>query len=114
MRLQKLTSLETGKLIEELNELNTQIIYFKKVLDSYDEQSSIIKKELEEVSNKYGDDRKTEIIPISGDLSIEDMIAEEDMVVTISHNGYIKRLPVAPGKHKTGRKRNERSKYKTR
>ena len=98
MRLQKLTSLETGKLIEELQELNTQIIYFKKVLDSYDEQSLIIKKELEEVSNKYGDDRKTEIIPISGDLSIEDMIAEEDMVVTISHNGYIKRLPVATWK----------------
>ena len=55
-------------------------------------------KELEEVANKYGDDRKTEIIPISGDLSIEDMIADEDMVVTISHNGYIKRLPVSTWK----------------
>ena len=98
MRLQKLTSLETGKLIEELNELNADILYYKKILDSHEEQSSIIKKELEEVANKYGDDRKTEIIPISGDLSIEDMIADEDMVVTISHNGYIKRLPVSTWK----------------
>ena len=98
MRLQKLTSLETGKLIEELNDLNTKIIYYKKVLESHEEQSIIIKKELEEVSSKYGDERKTEIIPISGDLSIEDMIADEDMVVTISHNGYIKRLPVSTWK----------------
>ena len=98
MRLQKLTSLETGKLLEELEELNTQIIYYKKVLENREEQSSIIKKELEQVEEKYGDERKTEIIPISGDLSIEDMIADEDMVVTISHNGYIKRLPVSTWK----------------
>jgi DNA gyrase subunit A len=98
MRLQKLTSLETGKLLEELNELNTQIIYYKKILESREEQSSIIKKELEDVEEKYGDERKTEIIPISGDLSIEDMIADEDMVITISHNGYIKRLPVSTWK----------------
>jgi DNA gyrase subunit A len=98
MRLQKLTSLETGKLLEELNELNTQIIYYKKILESREEQSSIIKKELEDVEEKYGDERKTEIIPISGDLSIEDMIADEDMVITISHKGYIKRLPVSTWK----------------
>ena len=98
MRLQKLTSLETGKLLEELEELNNQIIYYKKVLEDREEQSSIIKKELEEVEQKYGDERKTEIIPISGDLSIEDMIADEDVVVTISHNGYIKRLPVSTWK----------------
>ena len=61
-------------------------------------QSSIIKEELLEIDQKYGDTRKTEIIPISGDLSIEDMIADEDMVVTISHNGYIKRLPVTTWK----------------
>jgi DNA gyrase subunit A len=98
MRLQKLTSLETGKLLEELGELNTHIIYYKKVLESKEEQSFIIKKELEDVEEKYGDERKTEIIPISGDLSIEDMIADEDMVITISHNGYIKRLPVSTWK----------------
>ena len=98
MRLQKLTSLETGKLLEELGELNKQIIYYKKILESREEQSSIIKKELEDIAEKYGDERKTEIIPISGDLSVEDMIADEDMVVTISHNGYIKRLPVSTWK----------------
>ena len=98
MRLQKLTSLETGKLLEELGELNTQIIYYKKVLENREEQSSIIKRELTGVAEKYGDARKTEIIPISGDLSIEDMIADKDMVVTISHNGYIKRLPVSTWK----------------
>ena len=98
MRLQKLTSLETGKLLEELNELQKKIIYYKEILDNYELQSSIIKEELLEIEDKYGDDRKTEIIPISGDLTIEDMIADEDMVVTISHNGYIKRLPVSTWK----------------
>jgi len=98
MRLQKLTSLETGKLLEELNELQKQIIHYKNILDNYELQSTIIKEELLEIENKYGDDRKTEIIPISGDLTIEDMIADEDMVVTISHNGYIKRLPVSTWK----------------
>ena len=98
MRLQKLTSLETGKLLEELSELQKKIIHYKNILDNYEIQSSIIKEELLEIENKYGDDRKTEIIPISGDLTIEDMIADEDMVVTISHNGYIKRLPVSTWK----------------
>ena len=98
MRLQKLTSLETDKLIEELKELQKQIIYYNEILNSYEKQSSIIKEELLEIEEKYGDDRKTEIIPISGDLTIEDMIADEDMVVTISHNGYIKRLPVSTWK----------------
>jgi len=98
MRLQKLTSLETDKLIEELTELQKQIVYFNEILNSYEIQSSIIKEELLQVEEKYGDDRKTEIIPISGDLTIEDMIADEDMVVTISHNGYIKRLPVSTWK----------------
>ena len=98
MRLQKLTSLETDKLLEELHELQKKIIHYKDILDNYELQSSIIKEELLEVENKYGDERKTEIIPISGDLTIEDMIADEDMVVTISHNGYIKRLPVSTWK----------------
>ena len=98
MRLQKLTSLETDKLIEEYNELQKQIIYFKDILENTTTQNKIIKEELLNVEEKYGDERKTEIIPISGDLTIEDMIAEEDMVVTISHNGYIKRLPVTTWK----------------
>jgi len=98
MRLQKLTSLETDKLIDELTELQKQIINYNEILNSYEKQSSIIKEELIEIESKYGDERKTEIIPISGDLTIEDMIADEDMVVTISHNGYIKRLPVSTWK----------------
>ena len=98
MRLQKLTSLETDKLLEELSELQKKIIYYKEILDNHEIQSTIIKEELLEIESKYGDERKTEIIPISGDLTIEDMIADEDMVVTISHNGYIKRLPVSTWK----------------
>jgi len=98
MRLQKLTSLETDKLIEELKELHKQIIYFKDILSNHALQNKIIKEELLNVDEKYGDKRKTEIIPISGDLTIEDMIADEDMVVTITHNGYIKRLPVSTWK----------------
>tara|TARA_Y100000590_G_scaffold286956_1_gene322857 strand:+ start:1076 stop:3565 length:2490 start_codon:yes stop_codon:yes gene_type:complete len=98
MRLQKLTSLETDKLIEEFEELQKQILYFKDVLSNHDKQSEIIKEELLGVREKYADERKTQIIPVSGSLSVEDMIAEEDMVVTISHNGYIKRLPVSTWK----------------
>ena len=98
MRLQKLTSLETDKLLEELREIQKKIIYYKEILDNHEIQSNIIKEELLEIDSKYGDERKTEIIPISGDLTIEDMIADEDMVVTISHNGYIKRLPVSTWK----------------
>ena len=98
MRLQKLTSLETDKLIEEHNELQKKIKHYNDVLSNHELQSTIIKEELIEIKEKYGDERKTEIIPFSGDLSIEDMIADEDMVVTITHNGYIKRLPVSTWK----------------
>ncbi len=92
MRLQKLTSLETDKIIEEYNGLLVLIKDLKEILQSEDRQSEIIKTEFEEILEKYGDDRKTNIIEGSGTLSIEDMIAEEDMVITITHNGYIKRL----------------------
>ena len=92
MRLQKLTSLETDKIIEEYNGLINLIKELKEILESKEKQSEIIKKEFEEILEKYGDERKTNIIEGSGTLSIEDMIAEEDMVITITHNGYIKRL----------------------
>jgi len=98
MRLQKLTSLETENLINEYNQLQEQIIFYKEILSDHGRQSKIIKEELLNIEEKYGDERKTEIISISGTLSLEDMIAEEDMVVTISHNGYIKRLPVSTWK----------------
>ena len=95
MRLQKLTSLEIDKVVEEYNELQELIKKLNEILISKELQDGIIKEELEGVLEKYGDERKTEIIPFSGDLSIEDMIADEDMVVTITHKGYIKRLPTA-------------------
>ena len=95
MRLQKLTSLEIDKVVEEYKELQSIIKKLNQILISKDLQDGIIKEELNTVLEKYGDERKTEIIPFSGDLSVEDMIADEDMVVTITHNGYIKRLPTA-------------------
>jgi DNA gyrase subunit A len=95
MRLQKLTSLETDKLIEEHNELIVLINSLKEILNNKTKQDEIIKEELKNIEEKYGDERKSEIIPISGNLTLEDMIAEEEMVVTISHNGYIKRLPTS-------------------
>ena len=98
MRLQKLTSLEVDKVVEEYNELQLLIKKLNDILNDYSLQSNIIKDELLEIQDRYGDERKSEIIPISGDLTIEDMIADEDMVVTITHNGYIKRVPTASWK----------------
>ena len=92
MRLQKLTSLEIDKVVEEFNELQILIKELNEILKSHTLQNDIIKKELNYLLDKYGDERRTEIIPFSGDLSVEDMIAEEDMVLTITHKGYIKRL----------------------
>jgi len=93
MRLQKLTSLEVEKVVEEYNELQLLIKNLNDILNDYNLQSNIIKSEMLEMQERYGDKRKSEIIPISGDLTVEDMIADEDMVVTITHNGYIKRVP---------------------
>ena len=94
MRLQKLTSLEIDKVIEEHKELQELIKKLKYILENHEKQSQIIKDELSTILEKHGDNRRTEIIPFSGDLSLEDMIADEEMIVTITHNGYIKRLPV--------------------
>ena len=95
MRLQKLTSLEIDKVVSEYNQIQKLIKELNNILKNHNVQSEIIKEELLNVLERYGDERKSEIIPISGDLSIEDMIADDDMVVTITHNGYIKRLPAA-------------------
>ncbi|MDP6936366.1 MAG: DNA gyrase subunit A [Candidatus Marinimicrobia bacterium] len=98
MRLQRLTSLEVDKIITELKEIIEIISQLKQVLESYDLQSDIIRSEFAEIGDRYNDERRSEIIPVSGDLSIEDIIADEDMVVTITHNGYIKRLPASTWK----------------
>jgi DNA gyrase subunit A len=94
MRLARLTALEIGKLEEELAEVRGFIKKFKSILASQPKRMGILKDELDELAKKFGNDRRTEIIADVGDFSVEDLIAEEDMVVTISHSGYIKRIPV--------------------
>ncbi|MDB4906826.1 MAG: gyrase subunit [Gemmatimonadetes bacterium] len=94
MRLAKLTGLEIEKLEEELAEVRTTIAALRKLLASKEDRMALMKAELVEVTRKYGDDRRSEITSDEGEFTIEDLIAEEDMVVTISHTGYIKRTPV--------------------
>ncbi len=94
MRLQRLTGLERDKINDEYLGLLKDIAYFKEILGSERMVLSIIKGELADIRNEYGDPRRTEIIEATRELTIEDMIVEEDMVVTISHSGYIKRNPI--------------------
>jgi len=109
MRLHRLTGLERDKIINEYNEVLAQIARLKEILGSEVEILKIIRAELIEVKENYDDPRRTEIIAKTKDLSIEDLIVEEDMVVTVSHSGYIKRNAVSlyrsqrrGGKGKTG------------
>jgi len=95
MRLQRLTGLERAKILEERDEVLKQIARFKEILGDDREVYKIIVDELYEVKKLHADARRTEIVDESTEISIEDMIAEEDMVVTISHEGYIKRNAVA-------------------
>jgi DNA gyrase subunit A len=95
MRLQRLTGLERQKIEEEYRELLKLIERLKAILENKQLRMQIIKDELSEVKRLYGDERRTEIITNYEELSIEDMIAEEDMVITISHRGNIKRFPVS-------------------
>ena len=94
MRLRQLTGLEQDKLREEYDELLKTIEDLKDILDKKERRMSIIKEELFEVKEKYGDDRRSEIDFAGGDFSIEDMIPDEQVVITISHAGYIKRTPL--------------------
>lgn len=92
MRLQRLTGLERQKIEDEYHELLKQIEYLNNILSSREMRMSIIKNELAELKAKYGDERRTEIVDEQDEMTVEDLIAEEDMVITISHQGYIKRL----------------------
>jgi len=94
MRLARLTALEVTKLEEELREVRKFIKECKEILASKPRRMKILKEELAELSHGFGDERRTEIVTDQGEFSIEDLIAEEDMVITVSHAGYIKRLPV--------------------
>jgi DNA gyrase subunit A len=92
MPLQRLTGLERDKIDSEFNELQITIADLRDILDSRDRQMQIIKSELDEMVDRFGDERRTEIVYAAEEFDIEDLIAEEDMVVTISHEGYIKRM----------------------
>jgi DNA gyrase subunit A len=94
MRLRQLTGLEQDKLHQEYKELLKQIDYLKSVLADITLRMAIIKEELLEIKEKYGDGRKTEIVPNAEEFNPEDFYADEEMVITISHMGYIKRTPL--------------------
>ena len=94
MQLQRLTGLERQKILDEMAELLKTIERLRAILGSEKLLMQIIVDELKDVQRKYGDDRRTEIIEDSGELSIEDLIAEEDMAITVSNTGYIKRTPI--------------------
>ena len=94
MRLAKLTGLEIEQLEAELAEVRATIADLQDILGNETRRYQIIKDELLEVADRYGDDRRTEILGETGDLSLEDLIPDEEMVITVSHTGYIKRVPV--------------------
>ncbi len=94
MRLHRLTGLEQEKIIEEYENILKDIARYREILDSDRIVLDIIKGELSEIQEEFGDSRRTEIIEVTKELTLADMIAEEDMVVTISKNGYIKRNPI--------------------
>jgi len=102
MRLQKLTGLERKKVEDEYREVIKLIEKLKAILKSKALQMKIVEEELQEVKKKYGDPRRTEIVYKAEEFRIEDMIAEENVVITISHNGYLKRFPVS-GYRRQGR-----------
>jgi DNA gyrase subunit A len=95
MRLARLTALERDKLEAELKDVRALIRELRSILASREKRMAILKGEMDELEKKYGDPRRTEIVSEVGDFTIEDLIAEEDMVITISHEGYIKRIPVS-------------------
>ncbi len=95
MRLARLTSLEIEKLEAELAEVRAEIKELKSILASKERRFEILKSELDDMVKRFGDPRRSEIVADEGEFSVEDLIAEEDMVITISHTGYIKRIPVS-------------------
>ncbi len=95
MRLQRLTRLEKDKIISDYQETRKRIEDYRSILSSQERVREIIRSELLEIRNQYGDDRRTEISEEAGELDYEDLIVEESMVVTITHRGYVKRTPLS-------------------
>lgn len=91
LRLQRLTGMERDKIVKEYEEIMALITRLNEILASKEIRMDIIKGELMEMKDRYGDERRTQIVPTSDDISIEDMIADDEMVITVSHEGYIKR-----------------------
>ncbi len=94
MRLARLTGLEIEKLEAELGEVRATIADLRDILANEPRRYQIIKDELREVAEKYGDERRTEITEVGASISLEDLLSDDEMVITISHSGYVKRLPV--------------------
>ncbi len=94
MRLARLTGLEMEKLQAELEDVQARIAHLEEILGSREVRMQLIRDELQEMVDKYGDERRTEIIGERSDLEMEDLIADEEMVITVSHQGYVKRIPV--------------------
>ena len=107
MRLQRLTGLEQEKIIEELKNILKDIERYKEILSSVSVVEDIIKDELSLIQQEFGDDRRTEIVESTKEITLEDMIVEEDMVVSVTNQGYIKRTPVTlyKNQHRGGRGR---------
>jgi len=95
MKLQRLTALERDKILKEFEETQQEIKRLKEILGSEKLVKAIIRDELLEIKNKYADERRTDIVEETGELTLEDLITEEDSVITISHLGYIKRNPLS-------------------
>jgi DNA gyrase subunit A len=91
MQLRRLAALERRKIVQEHDELQARITEYNRILASPERQRQIISEELQAIVDKFGDDRRSKLVPFDGDMSMEDLIAEEDIVVTISRGGYVKR-----------------------
>ena len=105
MTLRRLTGIETDKLIAERQQLEANIAEYKRILSSRENEIEVVIKELEEIKNKFGDERRTEISNVAANIDDEDLIPQEDIVVTLSRGGYVKRLSVDAFKaqHRGGR-----------
>ena len=95
LRLQRLTQLEAGKIQAEYDELKERITELRAILGDEARVYALIRSELLEIRSRYADERRTEVVPGEGDIDLEDLIAEEEMVISISNGGYVKRLPVS-------------------
>ncbi|MFR7778867.1 MAG: DNA gyrase subunit A, partial [Bifidobacterium angulatum] len=91
MQLRRLAALERQKILDEHNELMRRIADYNDILAKPERQRKIVGDELDEIVSKYGDERRTKILPYSGEMNVEDLIAEENVVVTVTHSGFIKR-----------------------